>query len=89
VGQIVENFQKNLMKPNFYLDEAVQSHIREAESKNLEDMNTKVNLIMSCYQKIKTDKPEAKSILYKFSQPTEDRINSDAQNKKITNKFMN
>lgn len=45
---------------------------------------------MSVFQKTKADKIEiVKASLFKHTQPAEDRINSDSQNKKITNKFMN
>jgi len=89
IGQIVESFNKVLLKPNFYLDENIQMYLQNAEKVSNEVKSNKANIIINVLHKQKSEKQEQRASIWKHTQPSEDRINSDSQNKKVTNKYMN
>jgi len=71
------------------LDEHIQMYLQNAEKVSNEVKSNKANILINVLNKQKTEKQEQRTSIWKHIQPSEDRINSDSQNKKVTNKYMN
>lgn len=64
-------------------------YLQNAEKVSNEVKSNKANILINVLHKQKSEKVEQRASIWKHTQPSEDRINSDSQNKKVTNKQMN